>query len=358
MAGPPTPTVTIVIVAYNRREQLRETMHHTFDSEFGADRCDVIVIDNASSDGTAAMVREEFPQIRLIERATNIGVPAWNEGLAMARGDYVLMLDDDCYLPPDGLGRAVDAAERAGADLVSFKVVSPANPEHDFTQVHRMGFFMFWGCAVLIRRSVLDVLGGYDPEIFMLVNELEFMLRFFDRGFRHLHLPEVAAQHMKMVADEWIIAPGYQLNYRHYAYVVAKLLARRDALEALAALVGRVVRDAIRTDPVALTAVPHLLRGFAHGLRHRAPVANPKLSRFYRHNFETLASPWWLTRTPADLVRALPGEILGRDVRRGSAAGPPGRLEQYFAERAAYYPERAAVLEFAPGPRTWAISSS
>jgi GT2 family glycosyltransferase len=351
-------TVTIVIVAYNRREKLRESLRHTFATEFGADRFDVIVIDNASTDGTAAMVRDEFPQIRLIERDTNIGAPAWNEGLAMAGGDYVLILDDDCYLPPDGLGRAVEAAERAGADLVSFKVVNATDPAHDFTQVHRMGFFMFWGCAALIRRDVLNVLGGYDPEIFMLVNELEFTLRFFDRGFRHLHLPEVAAQHMKAVADEWIIAPGYRLNYRHYAYVVAKLLARRDALEALGALIGRVVRDAIRTDPMAMTAVPHLLRGFAHGLRHRAPVANATLSRFYRHNFETLASPWWLTRTPADLLRALPGEILGKGVRRGSAAGPPGRLEQYFAERAAYYPERAAVLEFVPDPRTWEIDAS
>ena len=60
------------------------------------------------------MVREEFPQVRLITRESNIGAPAWNDGFAIARGDHVLILDDDCYLPPDGLRQAFAAA---GVDL-------------------------------------------------------------------------------------------------------------------------------------------------------------------------------------------------------------------------------------------------
>src|SRR5256885_3964020 len=60
--------------------------------------------------------RGEFPQVRLITREDNIGAPAWNDGFAIARGDYVLILDDDCYLPPDGLRRAVAAAVEHEAD--------------------------------------------------------------------------------------------------------------------------------------------------------------------------------------------------------------------------------------------------
>src|SRR3954467_7669703 len=119
------PSVTIAIVVYNRRDALREVLRRMLtESDYDPDRVDVVVVDNASADGSAAMVREEFPAVRVIERPENIGAPAWNDGFAVARGDYVLILDDDCYLPPDGLRRAVAAAEEHAADLVSFRVVS------------------------------------------------------------------------------------------------------------------------------------------------------------------------------------------------------------------------------------------
>lgn len=174
------------------------------------------------------MVREQFPLVKLIVRDKNIGVSGWNEGLVAARGDYVLALDDDCFLPPDGLRGAVMAAEENNADLVSFKVVSTEDPEHVFTDDYLTGLFSFWGCAVLMRRRVVDALGGYDPEIFVWANELEFMLRFFDAGFRHLHLPEVVAQHMKPPPEtgQGIQERGYRINRRHWA------LHRRQAIRA------------------------------------------------------------------------------------------------------------------------------
>ena len=112
------PTVTIVFLVFNRREELRASLREMLErSEYPSERVEVIVVDNASEDGSGEMVRREFPQVRLIERDENIGVSAWNDGFAQARGEFVLALDDDCYLPGDGLGRAVEAAERHGADL-------------------------------------------------------------------------------------------------------------------------------------------------------------------------------------------------------------------------------------------------
>ena len=94
------PTVTIVFVVFNRRDELRESLTRMLaQSEYDRDRVDVIVVDNASTDGSAAMVREEFPQVQVIVRDENIGASAWNDGFAVARGDFVLILDDDCYLP-------------------------------------------------------------------------------------------------------------------------------------------------------------------------------------------------------------------------------------------------------------------
>lgn len=329
--APAWPSVTIVFLVYNRREELRESLRQMlFVSDYPREQVDVIVVDNASTDGSADMVREEFPQAHLMVRDENVGVSGWNEGFAAVRGDYALVLDDDCYLPPDGLRRAVAAAREHDADLVSFKVVSTDDPEHEFTQAYRTGLFTFWGCAALMRRPVLEQLGGYDPEIFVLANELEFTLRFFDHGFRHLHFPEVVAQHMKRipppVVDEW----GYRTNARHFAYIAGKLLKPRDAAEAFIALVARDLRDGLRLDRVAFKAVPDTVRGFFRGLRRRKPVRNAELSRFYRVNFETFASPWWFSR-------------------RGAARDRPqdkDRWEQYFEDRRHLYPAEPETLKF------------
>ena len=336
------PTVTIVFLAYDRREKLRESLRRMLErSQYDSRLVDVIVVDNASTDGTAEMVREEFPELRLIERARNVGVSGWNDGFAVAQGDWVLALDDDCYLPPDGLRQAVSSAQDHGADLVSFKVVSAYDPEFAFTDVYRTGLFSFWGCAVLIRRSVLEELEGYDPEIFVWANELEFMLRFFDGGYRHLYLPEIEAQHMKPPDPKGLDGTKYRINARHWAYVAAKLLHPRDAVETLLALVFRGVRDGVRIDRMALGAVPDALKGFAHGWRHRQPLTNADLSRSYRTNFESFASLWWFVRPPRELLRAYPSEVLRRRTPARSR-----RIDEYYERRARYYPDHAATLEF------------
>jgi GT2 family glycosyltransferase len=344
-----SPTVTIVFLVYNRGEELRTSLKQMlFESDYDPDLVDVIVVDNASEDGSAEIVAREFPQVRLIRRETNCGVSGWNDGFAEARGDYVLALDDDCYLPGDGLARAVEAARASDADLVSFAVRALDNPENRFNERYRTGLLSYWGCAVLMRRSVLDVLGGYDPEIFVWANELEFMLRFFDHGFRHLHLPEVEAVHMKETGRHWIEYFGmrsYRINARHFAYVAAKLMRRRDAFGALIALLAIGVRDAVRHDAVAIKAVPESVKGFVHGLRHRKPV-RAEVSRAYRMNFHSYASPWWVSRPLDQLIKDLSGELM--PLRRGKAraARPAGRLQQYYAERSRYYPESASTLQF------------
>lgn len=345
------PTVSIVFLVFNRREKLRVSLQQMLTaSDYPADRLDVIVVDNGSTDGSVEMVRSEFPQVQLIERDENVGVSGWNDGFAAVRGDFALVLDDDCYLPDDGLMRAVEAAQERRADLVSFSVTDEA-ATHRFNDDYNTGLLSFWGCAVLMRREVLQALGGYDPEIFVWANELEFMMRFFDRGFRHLHLPEVVAVHMKrpIPLEQWM-AYGYRINSKHFAYIAGKLLRPSDAISVFAAIVSTTVRDAYRDDRDALRALPHIARGFVRGLRRREPVS-PHVSRLYRHNMHSFASPLAFARRPPELALALSLRLV-RAVRPSVAAGrprDPGRREEYFAARARFYPDEAATLEITPG---------
>jgi GT2 family glycosyltransferase len=342
------PSVTIVFLVYNRRDELRTSLRRMLDESDYEGDVEVIVVDNASTDGSGEMVRREFPLVQVITHERNVGVSGWNVGFAAARGDWVLALDDDCYLPPDGLGKAVAAAEEHRADLVSFKVVSTYDRDYAFTEVmNRTGLLMFWGCAVLMRRVVLEELEGYDPEIFVWANELDFTMRFFDRGYRHLYFPEVAAEHMKAPPDgdqhDW---RPYRVNFRHWGYIAAKLLRRREAAETLIALLAQTVRNALRDDPRMIRGAYDALRGFAHGLRHREQLRNPEVSRFYRQNFQSFASPWWRSRPPAELLRALPRELARHALNGNKRPDGVGRWDEYFDERSRVYPEGPAVLDF------------
>jgi GT2 family glycosyltransferase len=336
------PTVTVVFLAFNRREELRESLRRTLrENDYPADRTDVIVVDNASADGTSEMVRQEFPAVQLITRNENIGVSGWNDGFAVATGEWVLALDDDCYLPPQGLREAVSGVRDHSADLASFGVTSSHDYTHRFDHEYRTGLLTFWGCAVLVRREALEKLTGYDPEIFVWANELEFMLRFFDSGYRHLHLPETIAIHAKepgIWQEGSIPERPYRINAHNFAYVAAKFLRPREAVETFIALLARNARDALRSDRVAWKAVPDTFSGFAHGLRHRRPVA-PEISRYYRRNFETFAAPWALSRTPATMVR----DALTPASRRAASSA---RRAGYFEQRADAYPDTARVLGF------------
>jgi GT2 family glycosyltransferase len=350
VTGADWPTVTVVFLVYNRREELRTSLRRMLvESDYERGRVDVIVVDNASSDGSADMVRDEFPHVELIRRSENVGVSGWNDGFARARGDYVLALDDDCYLPPDGLRRAVAEARAHEADLVSFGVTSSFDTSHRFDLVYRTGLLSFWGCAVLIRRAALQELRGYDPGIFVWANEVEFMLRFFDRGYRHLYLPEVVAVHMKPAHSEhwtdYVRSAPYKRNTRHWAYIAARHLRARDALETLVALLAVNLRDAVSVDRRALAVMPGGIAGFASGLRRRRPVRR-EISRAYRQNFESFASPWWFSRPPRELLRALPRELAR--AATGAPSGPEPSLDKagYYDARPRYYPRSAQTLRF------------
>ncbi len=322
-----SPSVSIVFLVFNRRDELRESLRRMHAIDYDHDQLEFIVVDNASTDGSAAMVKAEFPEVQLIVRDENCGVSGFNDGFAAATNDYVLALDDDCYLPPDGLKRAITAAREHHADLTSFGVVSAFDPEVRFDRNYRTGLLSFWGCSVLMRREVLDELRGYDPNIFVWANELEFMLRFFDRGFRHLHMPEVVSVHMKGEGDR---VASYLLNARNFGYIAAKLLRPRDAGGALLARLANLARDVIRDDRRFVRAIPHVLAGVGKGLSVRSPVLNPEISRVYRRHFVSYASPWRLSRPLIEFVRPR-----GDTLRRRT---------EFFDNR--YHPDTAATLEF------------
>lgn len=103
--------LSIVIVSWNVREKLRENLHALFQSE-GDFKYEVFVVDNASQDGSADLVREKFPQVKLIINSDNLGfAKANNQALRLASGKFVLLLNPDMRVSQDTLARALSWAQ-------------------------------------------------------------------------------------------------------------------------------------------------------------------------------------------------------------------------------------------------------
>jgi GT2 family glycosyltransferase len=329
----------VVILAYKRLERLRETLQHTLGGlDYPAEALEVIVVDNASRNGTPEMVAAEFPGVRVIVLEENVGASGWNAGLRAGTGRWALLLDDDGHLAEGDLRRAVAAAEEHEADLVSFRSRSGYDPDFYFDEEYPTGLLSFWGTAVLLSRRAIEATGGFDPNIFIWANELELTMRVLDGGMRHLHVPGIAAVHMKPPPVEgrplevWV----YRTNQRNLAYVAASRLRWRDLLPVQGNRVVRVLLDGRALDRAALTALPDVLRGTVSGLRARRPL-RPEVSALYRRNFPEFASPLLFMRGPVARLRAI------RDPERAQR-DRLARLERVYASRRRYFPSQPAVL--------------
>lgn len=131
-----TSDVTVVSLTHNRRrnvaELLRTLRRQTYSS------FEIILIDNASTDGTPDMIRRQFPEVRLIETETNLGMVAYNLGFEAAQGEYILVMDDD-GLPAsdDWIAKVVDRFQsnpRLGALSCTVRMRDSGRIAHDSPQ--------------------------------------------------------------------------------------------------------------------------------------------------------------------------------------------------------------------------------
>ncbi len=227
--------LTVVVVNYNVRDLLRDCLR-----SLQASRCrfrfEVIVVDNCSTDGSAGMVRTEFPNVRLIESPRNDGFAAANNrGIRAAPSSrYVMLLNPDTVVPPDGLERLMefmDAHPEAG--VVGPKLVkgdgsldlacrrSFPNPRIAF--YHAFGLDKLFprsrefaqynltyldedelteldcvvGAAMLVRREAIDQAGLLDESFFMYGEDLDWAYRIRERGWKVFYNPGVVITHYK-----------------------------------------------------------------------------------------------------------------------------------------------------------------
>ena len=185
------PLVTVNILSFNRKEELRNTLTKVYEQDYN--NIEIIVVDNASSDGSPEMVKEEFPNVKLIRMGKNVGIAGWNEGFKAANGEYVLVLDDDSYPIFDtirvGIARLI---KNTNVAIIACNVVPSSDyglqASNNLEELEKP-VNNFVGCGAIIRKSVFSLLGGFKKELFLYFHEVEYSIRVVDAGWEIIYCP-------------------------------------------------------------------------------------------------------------------------------------------------------------------------
>lgn len=216
--------LSVAIVNWNTRHLLDRCLASLFEKADGIE-LEVIVVDNASTDGSAAMVREKWPQARLIENKENLGfASANNQAYEISTGRHFMMLNPDTvvmsnpaavvrYLDANGLVGAVgckclnpdgtiqqnwcDYYPGAALDFLPEKLRNPIvralygrDPDSTF-ETKWVG-----GQCMTVKRKCIDEVGVMDPGYFMYTEETDWCFRIRAKGWKVCHCPEMTITHL------------------------------------------------------------------------------------------------------------------------------------------------------------------
>ncbi|MBO9370815.1 MAG: glycosyltransferase family 2 protein [Chloroflexi bacterium] len=242
------PDLSVIIVNWNVRDLLRRCLHSILAS-LPACQLEIIVVDNGSTDGSAEMVRTEFPQVHLLANPDNRGFTgANNQGLAVARGRYVLLLNPDTEVVGDALETLVAFADAhpdvgvVGPQLLNpdgtvqssrrrFPTLATALLESTWLQPYAprrllARYYVLdrpddevqdvdWvtGAALMARREAVEQVGPLDEGFFMYSEELDWCRRFRAAGWRVVYLPTARIIHHEGKSSEQVL-PARHIHFQ------------------------------------------------------------------------------------------------------------------------------------------------
>jgi GT2 family glycosyltransferase len=216
------PRLFTIVLNWNGMEDLMECLRSIKNSTYYND---IIVVDNGSTDGSVSAVAQLFPDAAVIETGKNLGFGANNVGISRAiqdGADYVLLLNNDTWVDPECFGRLIQVAEKnPQVGILSPRICYYSDPEliwYDGGSLEKVNGFWkhrhvnenahvatvsdearevdyICGCAMLIRRKVIEHIGGLNSQFFMYWEDGDFSLRAKNAGFRLLHVPSAIVLH-------------------------------------------------------------------------------------------------------------------------------------------------------------------
>lgn len=254
--------LSVIIVNWNTKRLLEDCLESVF--KFTKDvKIEVIVVDNGSKDGSQAMVKKKFPQVKLIPNKDNLGfAKANNQGIKKALGKYVLLLNSDTYLIENSFKKLVEKADSTvelGAmgplllnedrsiqqsvgfsphlpqifwwmsfidDLPGGTILKPYHVDHDsfYKSQHEVDWIT--GAAFLIPKKVVAKIGMLDDKIFMYGEDFEWCYRIKKAGFKVYFSPFAKIVHIGGGSVNRIRTNAFVGEFRGLEYFYKKYKGR------------------------------------------------------------------------------------------------------------------------------------
>lgn len=261
--------LSIIVVNWNTKQLLRRCLQSVQDTVSGVG-FEIIVIDNASSDGSLEMVRQDFPDARLISNTTNLGfAKATNQGIAVSKGDYILLLNSDAMLQERAVEQMVaflqerkdagavgpalvlpDGSYQLGAAGFEFSLGTAFNHYFFLSRLFPLLFRALWlqqrdsfryeievdwvsGASLMARSEVLASVGGLDSSYFMYMEDVEWCRRVRQQGWKVFYLPFTRVIHhyrasgSKDASAAWMdsVDTYYRLHHGRVETILFHLIA-------------------------------------------------------------------------------------------------------------------------------------
>ncbi len=220
--------ISIVIVNWNTKDLLRDCLKSVYQTVKDV-KFEVIVVDNASNDGSVAMVTEEFTDVVIIENSENRGFGAANnQAFAVMKGRYALLLNTDAVLTENAVHELFtfmenhEEAAMAGGQLLDrdgSRQNSIANFPTIFTFLFNISFLEYLfprkypskrykhekplavesviGACVMVRKKAMDEVGVFDERYFFFFEETDWALQMRVAGWRVYHVPSAMIYHLQ-----------------------------------------------------------------------------------------------------------------------------------------------------------------
>lgn len=270
-------TLSISLVNTNNKALLHECLKSLFCTQHGVE-FETIVVDNVSTDGSVAMVREAFPQVRLIINDSRKGFGAnHNQAIAASGGRFVLVLNEDTVVKPGALRSMVDFLE-AHRDVAAvgcrlenpdgtlqpscYKFPSPARAIAEnlllvaaFPNNRFFGDYRAWshdavryvdfvsGAAIMVRREAIQAVGTFDERFFIYAEETDWCYRMARAGWKVAFVPDGTIVHFGGQSSIAIKDRQFcEFNRSGQRYIRKHYGSGGAAINSLAMLVGGVLR--------------------------------------------------------------------------------------------------------------------
>ncbi len=288
--------ISVNILSYNRKDSLKKTIKKVIEQNYK--NIEVIVVDNASTDGTSEMIKLEFPDIKLIVLEKNIGIAGWNTGFKIANGEYVLVLDDDSYPETETIDRGVaEFNSNEKLAIVAFGVYNSSLNTNETKDFLNRPFF-FNGCGAMIRKSVFEIAGYFNEMIFIYYHELDFSAKVYNCGYDIVFIADALIVHDQSGLSRGLTEGKenpFRSGYRYYHYFVSYsviLLQKFSWFYSIIFLPKWILNRLIicvfnNYYKEFFKALSYLIRN-SSGILFRRKVLKPDIQKFYRFGNEVL----------------------------------------------------------------------